>query len=340
MKKYLYVCLVCLPVTLSAQSYIAKSATIAKTTQHTLARAAASAAASQHKLFAELLFRATPDSSNPHLKSSIVLTAQQHQTWLEQYQQLLSKFEQVKKESSPFLLYQSLPLEMREISTEEKRQWLDKLLPLHHQVLSFYLTTRQDPALKYALDYLRFGIETVDPFLVPALATNTKPLLPDFDAQAFFLYPPENTNLPDPSLVLDEKKIVMINDDTSLLDHFDRLEQLGILFPGAYLHTEGEPLQFLLWMKHTNTRPDVIFTDIQLGESNGFYLAHELRAKGYMGGIIALTSYPETEQNARQFRAAGFDGMVSLDERYYGKVPFAQRITQAAQLYLQQSKNK
>ena len=118
-----------------------------------------------------------------------------------------------------------------------------------------------------------------------------------------------------------------------------RDSHFGVLFPGAAIHTNGSPSQFLIWFQNVFPKPDIVFTDIQLGAANGYYVAHKLRENGYTGGIIALTSYGETEENARQLKAAGFDGMVSLDERYW-KVPFAQRVTQAAQVYLERNATK
>ncbi len=276
-----------------------------------------------------------PPATFPVLHSQIVLNTAQRQQWLADYHKILGDFEQFKRESSPFLFYQSIPIEQHQLSREETRQWLNKMLPLHGQILAFYLTTRQDAALKYALDYMEYAISVVDPYLVPALRLNAKPKIAPFNLQEFLLYPPQGVPMQDPSVTLDEKHIVIVNDDYSLLEHFEHLSNIGVLFPGATLHLQGDGVQFLFWMQYKGIQPDVVFTDIQLGTNNGYYVAHKLREQGYKGAIIALTSYTQTEQTARQLKAAGFDGLVSLDDRYYGKIPFFQRLTQAAQLYLE-----
>lgn len=287
----------------------------------------------------QLIAQPTPPAGVPRLHADIVLSTPQHRDWLASYQQILTDFEHLKKESSTFLFYQSIPLEKRQLSTEETRQWLGKMLPLYTRILKFYLTTNaQDKALTYALSYVEQGLSVLDPYLVPTLRLTTQPLIAPFNVQEFFLYPPEGATLEDPSIILDGKKIAIVNDDISLLSHFERLAKVGLLFPGATLHTNGAPLQFLMWFQNTSPQPAIVFTDIQLGDANGYYIAHELRRNGYTGGIIALTSYTETEANARQLKAAGFDGMVSLDERYL-KIPFSIRATQAAQVYLQRAKN-
>lgn len=297
-------------------------------------------AARHPQAISNLLLHPTPQRPvTPKLNTNLVLTPQQRKDWIASYHQTLQDFEQLKKEINAFLFYQSIPLEAREISTQEKRYWLEKMLPLHHKLLSLYLNTQAEESLQYALAYLYYGVETVDPSFTALLSEEIKPFMPPFDPQAFFLYPTD-TPLPDPSIQLDGKHILILNDDFSLLRHFDYLAKMGLLFPGATLHTQGDALQFLLWLGYTHIQPDLIFTDIQLGENNGYFVAHELRRRGYTGGIIALTSYTETEKYARQLKTAGFDGLVSLDDRYYGKIPFCQRVTQAAQLYFLQSEKE
>lgn len=301
----------------------------------TLARTNLTAARHPQAISHLLLHPTPPRAANPRLNDNLVLTPRQHKDWVANYEQTLQDFEQLKADIHPLLFYQSLPLEAREISTQEKRYWLDKMLPLHHKLLSLYLNTPQDAALQYALAYLYYGVEMVDSGSATLLTDEIEPFMAPFDPQAFFLYPAD-TSLPDPSIQLDGKHILILNDDFSLLRHFEYLAEMGLLFPGATLHTQGDALQFLLWLRYTRIQPDVIFTDIQLGENNGYFVAHELRRSGYTGGIIALTSYTETEKYARQLKTAGFDGLVSLDDRYYGKIPFCQRVTQAAQMYLLQ----
>lgn len=293
--------------------------------------------ASRHpQAVSNLLLHPTPQCpSTPRLNNNLVLTPQQRKDWIANYRQTLQDFEQLKSEIRPLLFYQSLPLEAREISPQEKRYWLEKIFPLHHKILALYLNAPAEESLQYALAYLYYGVETVDPNSLTLLTDETEPFMPPFDPQSFFLYPPQEP-LPDPSVQLDGKHILILNDDSSLLDHFEHLSDFGVLFPGATLHLHGDPIQFLLWMKYTPTMPDLIFTDIQLGNGNGYFIAQELRRRGYKGGIIALTSYTETEKYARTLKASGFDGLVSLDSRYYSKIPLCQRLTRAAQMYLLQ----
>lgn len=284
----------------------------------------------------KLIFTPTPTiSARPAFKDNLVLSPTQKKDWLNRYEKTLAAFEQFKKEANPFLYYQSVATESREVSSAEKRRWLDQMVPLYDQLLSLYLNTNQDTPLKYALAYLRYGVAMVDPFLVDTLPTLTKPYATPFELKSFFLYPQET--LPEPWVDLEGKHIVIVNDDASLLEHFEQLADMGVLFPSATLHTHGNATQFLLWMGYTSHVPDVVFTDIQLGEINGYYVAARLREQGYKGAIIALTSYTETEPYARRLAQAGFDGFVSLDDQYYTKTPFFLRVTQAAQVYLRRN---
>ena len=346
MKWWIFFLCLCLPLTANAQfkkgilQWVRKSGVsspMQQNLQRSLARTRLSNFSQPHAISKFILTPPPAVSEQPVLQENLVLSPLQKKDWLDNYHQTWGHFEQLKKDFSSLLFYQSVPLEARDISAQEKSIWLNKMIPLYHRALALYLNTRQDPALQYMLDYLRYGVSMIDPFLTPALPTFTKPYAAPFDFDKFCLYPQEP--LPEPGVDLENKHIVIVNDDNSLLEHFEHLSHIGVLFPGAQLHTQGDAMQFLLWAARTNTPPDIVFTDIQLGESNGYYIAHRLRSQGYKGGIIALTSYEQTENFTRQLAQAGFDGMVSLDDRYYTKTPFFLRITQAAQVYLRNKAN-
>ncbi len=345
MKKWICLLCLCIPLEASAQPKkgflsllrnIERPNRLQQNLERTLVRTQFSTSREPHAISKFILSPTPAIPQRPVLQKELILSPAQEKDWLARYHQILADFDQFKKDSSPFLYYQSIPVEAREIPVQEKRFWLDKILPLYNQILALYLNTQKDASLKYALEYLRYGVWMVDPFLVPTLPTLTKPYITPFNLKDFLLYP--QTSLPEPAVDLEDKHIVIINDDKSLLEHFEHLADIGVLFPGATLHTQGDAMQFLLWMQYAGVRPDVIFTDIQLGENNGYYVARRLRENGYSGGIIALTSYLETEKYARQLAQAGFDGLVSLDDRYYCKQPFFFRITQAAQVYLRRNK--
>ena len=345
MKKWLVLFCICLPLVAFAQPKKGIRQLLGSNTftdylqrnlERTLARTHFSIKRQPHAISKFILTPAPAVPLRPILQENLVLSPLQEQDWLTRYHQTLAKFEKFKKEFFPVLYYQSIPLEARELDVQEKRNWLNEILPLYNQALSLYLNTQKDPSLKYTLDYLRYAVSMVDPFLVSGLPTVTKPYATPFEPKAFFLYP--QSPLPEPSADLEGKHIAIINDDKSLLEHFEHLSNIGVLFPEATLHTQGDAMQFLLWMQYSGIQPDVVFTDIQLGENNGYYIAWQLREKGYTGGIVALTSYLESEKYARQLAQAGFDGMVSLDDRYYHKIPFFLRITQAAQVYLERNK--
>lgn len=344
MRKWILLCFLFLPLVCAAQpkkGFLqllrnnARLSNMQQNLQRSIARTHI-ANVRHHQAIEKLIFAPTPSlPTRPIFKDNLVLSPLQMKGWLNRYKQTLARFEQLKKAANPFLYYQSVPVESREISVDEKRRWLDEMIPLYNQLLSLYLNTKQNAPLEYALAYLRYGVAMVDPFLVATLPTLTKPYATPFELESFFLYPQET--LPEPWVDLDGKHIVIVNDDASLLEHFEHLSNIGVLFPEATLHIHGDATQFLLWMQQTPYVPDIIFTDIQLGESNGYYIAHRLREAGYKGGIIALTSYTETEKYARQLTQAGFDGLVSLDDQYYRKTPFFLRITQAAQVFLRRN---
>ena len=255
---------------------------------------------------------------------------------LQQYRQVLSEAETLRKEAASFLYYQSKPSESRSLSIQEKNYWLNKILPLRRRLLAAYSATRQDPTLSQALDYTTYFACLIEPSLTHTLApkgsTSVRGALAVPDN--FFLYP--QGSLPLPYIDLAGKLVVMVNDNTSVLDFFEKHYQYGILFPDAKLRRYSSVSEFLLWYQSADPKPDIVFTDIQLDDSTGYHLAGELRRMGFEGGIIALTNYTETEKMARDLSRVGFDGMVSIAPQYLGKIPVSQRITQAAQVYYQQ----
>lgn len=258
---------------------------------------------------------------------------------LQQYHQVLLDAEKLRQGASSFLYYQSQPSQSHPLSVQEKNYWLDKILPLRHRLLTAYHSTEQDPALSGALDYTTYFACIVDPTLTHVLPpkenakpTREQPSVPE----NFFLYPQPGAPLPDPFVDLENKLIVIVNDSSSLIDFFEKYYHYGVLFPEAKLSTHSGVSDFLLWYQAADIKPDIVFTDMQLGDSSGRHLAGELRRMGFEGGIIALTSYTETPKMARDLFLGGFDGMVSIAPQYLGKIPVFQRITQAAQVYYQQ----
>ncbi|MBP5617168.1 MAG: response regulator [Elusimicrobiaceae bacterium] len=282
-----------------------------------------------------IIFRATPHTT-PVFINQTNLSIPQRNALLKDYDKALSQFEDFKAKQGPFIYYQSIPTEARDLHPFEQTQLTNQLIDLQQKLWKVYKTTPQDKALIHALEFVNHGIEIINPALEHVAAAfhpsalNVKKATPE----DFFLYP-SLSNKPNPLEELVGKKIAIINDDVLLLASFERQSQMGVLFPHAELYTEALVAQFLLGVPYS--RFDIVFTDINLADGNGYMIARTLRDNGYKGGIIALTSYPETSQQATQLQGAGFDGMISLDPRYLNKMPLPQRLTYAAQEYLKRA---
>ena len=260
----------------------------------------------------------------------------------QRYQQTLDAFENFKKDTTSFLYYQTIPSERHSISSEERRILMDRLVPLYTEISWLRSKINNDPALKQAHQYTELMLEIISPSLLQNLQVQmTRQAAKQLaNAKKFCLYPSDGMTLPNPSIQLEGKHIVILNDNSSILESMEKFSRFGVLFPNANLHIEGEAYHFLLWMNTTPFKPDIVFTDIQLGESTGYYIAYQLRKNGYKGGIIALTSYEENESNIAHFAAQGFDGLVSLQAESLNNIHIAQRLTQAAQVYLLQQEKK
>lgn len=287
----------------------------------------------------QLLHAAQDPSIFLEIRSLEPLTLSQTGPIYERYEQTLHNFADLKKQMNSFLYYQTLPSEKRSISLAEKGHLLEQILPLYTSLRKLRTQIHKDPPLEDAYRYIRFALEVVDPALLQGLQAQEKNYLKDgskVDKKSFCLYPSEGISVLNPSADLEGKFFAIVNDNTSILEMFELWFDLGVLFPDAKLHTNGNMSQFLLWFKSLPKKPDIIFTDIQLGDGTGHYLLHQLRKSGYTGGIVALTSYEETEKNIQLLAAQGFDGFISLQASSLTKIPLAQRITQAAQVYLKQ----
>ncbi len=342
--KILATCLLCCVALVSHAQVFQKAGEISAATLRTgtvasiqASRIAQVANTARLQAMRPLIFTSITPQAQPQFRQTR-LSPVKLQQLTQQYRQTLQEAETLRKAAFPFLYYQSHPAMSRPLSRQEKKDWLNKILPLHHRLTTLYQATEKDPALSAALDYTTYFACLIDPSLTHTLpAKDSVPAMSSIPVtDNFFLYPQEDSPLPEPVTDLENKLIVIVNDSDSLLDFFEKYYQYGVLFPAAKLYTEASVAEFLLWFQSSDLKPDIVFTDIQLGDSTGYHLAGELRRMGFEGGIIALTSYTETEKMARTLTHGGFDGMVSIAPQYLGKIPVVQRITQAAQVYYQQ----
>lgn len=253
----------------------------------------------------------------------------------EYYAQTLDAFQKERPQLGAWMYYQSIPNERHIISSSEKSSLLRRILPLYRdlRILNNWV---QDEPLEQAVTYMENVLQTLHPSLVHELQyvkPQTKEGLTQQEIRTFCLYPSEAVARADGMKSLEGKNIMLLNDDSSLLDAFETWYDWGVLLPQTNLKTQSSASQFLLWMVSASQKPDIIFTDIQLGDATGYYVAYQLRKQGYTGGIIALTSYAEDAATVQLLKTQGFDGLVSLQSS--ATMPLAQRITQAAQVYLE-----
>ena len=252
------------------------------------------------------------------------------------YKQTLAAFQQFKADSAPLLYYQTIPQETRALSEPESNYWASRTKDLYNQVQILNQQIEADPALQKARDYLRHALRIIRPDLLSNLEESPTFSSTPIDIADFCLYPNPDTPLENPELDLSGKNFVIINDNVSILDFFKKLFNFGVLFPHANLVEKENATQFLQWIQETPQLPDIIFTDIILGDQTGYHIVQALRQRGYTGSIIALTSYKETPANARYFATHGFDGFISLHSITLTSP--VQRLNQAAQLCFQRKR--
>ena len=253
----------------------------------------------------------------------------------QRYSDVMASFEQAKKDLTSFVYYQSIPSEKESLPPSQGQALLNRVLPLYMDLRNLD-NLLQDPAVQHALTYMQAVLHVINPMLLNTL--NNLSLVQEAnitqqELRSFCLYPSTNTPFSFPSQYLDGKHIALINDDASILQVLESWHDWGLLLPQTTLKTHGDAILFLLWEANTPHKPDLVFTDIQLGDSTGYYIAYELRRHGYKGGIIALTSYAEDASTMQLLKSQGFDGFISLQPN--DKIPLAQRITQAAQVFFQ-----
>lgn len=344
MKKHIMVCF-CLFATplLSAQTLkgikpLARALTIKSTPalQQTIRRAPGLTNALHRQFINHLLTPSAEPAVFLTIKHTEKLTLEQILPIYQNYEQILAEFNQFKKESIPFLYYQTLPHEFHSLSPAERTHWAHQITSLYAKIMQLNHQV-EDPSLQEAIIYLKYALQVIDPALLQTLTHMPASGHTSVNLSTFCLYPSAQMPIGNPAVELAGKSMAIVNDNVSILDFFQQFYNFGVLFPHAQLTTHTSAANFLTWMETTSTLPDIIFTDIQLSDGTGYYIAKELREKGYKGGIIALTSYKENQTNAEHLAAQGFDGFISL-HNITSKIP-VQRLNQATQIYFNQQKN-
>lgn len=244
------------------------------------------------------------------------------------YESTMQKFLSFKKELDVLLYYQARPSERRTLHPEEIAFWRRKMDELDGDLAALcWRVNGDDPALSAAMEYMTYAKWSLYPHAKDIYFTKPLPARTDrvFAAEEFFLHDP----FPQPvkrwelassrarraaALLPSGLKVAVVNDMVFFREHLKELVRKGELFPGGELSAFSNAEE-LLDAARGGREFDVIFTDIIIGGAGGggYYLASELRGRGYDGVIIALSSYREDVSLGREMFDRGLDGMITMD---------------------------
>nr|QGT50837.1 hypothetical protein Elusimicrob2101_1000 [uncultured Elusimicrobia bacterium] len=244
-----------------------------------------------------------------------------------EYAQVAEHFKVFKKEADVFLYYQSSASESRTLHPEEISHWRQKIDDMAAELSAIRLRVdADDPFLSFADEYLTYTRWVVYPhakdiyFITPLPPRADRP----FILQEFFLQNPVEVSTRWQLATVRAKRVsamlppglrvAVVNDFRFFRQRVDELHRQGRLFPDGTLQTYEGADDLLEDVLKNGKKYDVIFTDIIIsGGGGGYYLAAELRRNGYNGVIIALSSYPESEELGRKMFERGMDGMIRLE---------------------------
>lgn len=242
----------------------------------------------------------------------------------EEYNRVAQRFKAFKKEADTFLYYQANSSEKRTLHPKEISYWSTQIDDMARELdLICRRVDADDPFLSFAEEYLTYARWAVYPHAKDIYFVTPLPPREDrvFVQEEFFLHSPVETShrwelassrAKRVSAQLPANlRVAVVNDFRFFRQQVDELHRKGWLFGDGTLKTYAEADELLEDMLKKGKEYDVIFTDIIIsGGSGGYYLASELRQRGYNGVIIALSSYALGEELGRKMFDRGLDGMI------------------------------
>lgn len=242
------------------------------------------------------------------------------------YNDVMSKFQAFKKETDPFLYYQSKPSERRTLTPVERGQWAEKISRMHAQLMRLKpVASPADPGYKAAREYVAFAADVLSPFLRGTLLANKWARRDrEYDFEEFFLHTPKAKKEPAWKDVLPENwrtklaagklpkglKMAVLNDNPNVLSRMEEFHRAGLFFPQWQISYYQDTEDILRDASASPKSFDVILTDIIVPGGGGSYLTGMLRERGFAGAIIALSAFEENAHMGRKMFDIGFDGMI------------------------------
>lgn len=244
----------------------------------------------------------------------------------EEYNRVAQHFKAFKKEADSFLYYQANSSEKRTLHPKEISYWSAQIDDMARELdLICRRVDADDPFLSFADEYLTYARWAVYPHAKDIYFVTPLPPREDriFVQDEFFLHSPVETSHRWELASSRAKRVsaqlpaglrvAVVNDFYFFRQRVNELHRKGWLFADGTLETYAGADDLLENMLKKGKQFDVIFTDIIIsGGGGGYYLASELRQRGYNGVIISLSSYPESETLGQEMFERGIDGMIPL----------------------------
>lgn len=252
-------------------------------------------------------------------------TARQRLAFSAKYQETMARFKKFKSETDSFLYYQLKPSEKRTLHSAESNMRLYSIMDMERELvrLSVIVDAKADPALAFALQYVRRVRDEVSPFLKGLSGEDIYFSRSDrkFVPREFYLHTFELGGLIGmlrPGLAVKELqqlppnlRVAVLNDRRSVLDKVKASHKKGVFIATGQVSCFSRA-DDLLRSVHSGVKYDVVLTDMVVAGGGGYYLTNLLRLNGFRGAVIAVTAYEPDDQMALDMFNRGFDGMFTM----------------------------
>lgn len=241
-----------------------------------------------------------------------------------QYEELMKDFLSFKTNFNGQAFYRRASNRM---PMEERRRWLDQLIPIRRKMLFLQRTVYpEDKPLQAAINYLNFAMGEINPMLKEYSTPLLERVARRFQREEFifdeaWFYNIQRMAWPAREAVLPQKaKIAVINDDPTVLNAYTQWQKEGA-FGEWEIELYSEP-ETIINQLIKGKKVDLIISDWMIENHSVVATINRLRVDGNTTPVIVCSSHSTEEIDANRMFNQGFDGFVSWRDVSTGGVDF------------------
>ncbi|WP_428077513.1 response regulator [Candidatus Avelusimicrobium alvi] len=238
-----------------------------------------------------------------------------------EYHQLMSDLKSLRKEVNTKLLYKTIPNDKwTALYPQERRPLIVEISRMKGRTEKLLnVVFANDPALLQADAWLDEAMKQVNPFYVAGLKRRKRLDQRAFSRDEFFLKSPREIpeGMPTPyrTEVPANMRVVVLNDQTDILDMYKLWERENRLGPGWTVATYKDTREMIHAIQSGEVY-DLVITDLTVPGGGGYYLVDQLREMRLNMPIIGCSMYTIDKLNAEKMFEQGFDGYIYGDDLF------------------------